>query len=254
MTDEKKADNEEVIIEDVIQDVIDSPEVTAAPDTDAAIDKPKEVSKGQQILNKLAFEKRTEKRRADAAVAELEKLKAQQPVISAPTMPKEDEFDFDTDKYEAAKAKYDSELVDFKVQQALDNQQKREQEGQQERERQESFATFEKRVSESGIPDFYEQTARLPQFDQAVLDAIMQSENGVKIAHHLSQHLDQADIIASSNPIIAAMKIGEISQRISSATNKIKLSDAPEPIETINQGGAVKGESVDPRLEGATIA
>lgn len=251
------AETEDAIIEEGIQEVAASPEDTASSDTiDSGVEtKVIEVSKEQQALNKIAFEKREEKRRADTAEARVKELEATQTkAVTEPAMPKESDFDFDDDKYQTALGKYNSDLVDYRVQKALGTQQQQAEKGVEAKTRQEIFTSFEKKVAESGIENFYEVTATLPTFEQPVLDAIMQNENGVKIAHYLSQHQDQADIIAGSNPVIAAMKIGEISQRISSATKTIKTSEAPDPIDPIKQGGAVAGEADDPLTAGATFS
>ena len=161
MKNEVKADAEAVIIEEGLQEVVASPEETATSDTkDSSVET--KVSKEQQGLNKLAFEKREEKRRADAAEARVKELEATQTkAVTVPTMPKESDFDFDDDKYQAAVGQYNSDLVDYRVQKALGTQQQQATQGLEAKNKQEIFASFEKKVAESGIENFYEATATI---------------------------------------------------------------------------------------------
>ena len=244
----------EAPVETVVED--NATEATAAS-PDVSGDQPKviEVDEKQKALNKLAFEKREQKRRADALQIELDKINANPAPVAtkAPVMPKEADFDFDTDAYQSAVAKYNSEMVNIQVDERLSAQREQEKQVQANRSRQEVQTKFNKQVVESSIEGYAEAIGTLPNFDPFVLDAIMQSDNGVKIAYYLSQHLDQADVIAMSNHVQAAMKIGAISSQLANATKQTKTSAAPDPIEPINQGGAVVSDGVDPLIKGATF-
>ena len=236
---------------DEIKPVEAAPEETAT--SDALSDKKPVVDAEKNAVARLAFEKREEKRRADTAEAELNKLKRQSEKVAITEMPKEADFDYDSGKYEAAVAKYNSDLVADQVNRALT-----EREGNQakyaESVRLKTIQdTFWQRAEASKIEGFAESLSSLPTFDKSVLEVIMQADNGVYVADHLAKHADVADIIANSSPAIAAMKIGEISTRLSTNKQANKISNAPEPIETLNQGGNAIGNEWDEVGKGVSI-
>lgn len=233
-------------------------EDTATSDTPALGEQsqPIEIDERQKALNKLAFEKREEKRRADTAekrVRELESQpKASQP-IDKPVMPKESDFDYETDKFNQALSDYTVNLTKYTTQEALKNHALETTQSQESQRLDTIYTEFDKKVAGSGINNFYEVTSNLPAFDPLVREAMMQSENAPKLVHYLSEHLDVADMIASSSPLVAAMKIGEISIRLDKTKSTNTISNAPDPIDPINQSGAATGEKDDPSLDGVTF-
>jgi len=250
------SEDNEVVIEG--QETTNAPEDTATSDTEASSDtKPVEVDEKQKALNKLAFEKREEKRRADELQRQLNELQAKPEqsaqVTTKPVMPKEADFEFDTEKYSQAMSDYTVKLAQYTTQETLKQHVQNTSKSAEEARLNSLYSDFDKKVSESGIKDFYKVTANLPEFDGAVRDAMMQSENAPQLVHYLSEHLDVADIIASSNPVVAAMKIGEISTRIANAKTTNNISTAPDPIETLNQSGASTAPKDSPLLDGCTF-
>lgn len=247
---------EETQTNDVVVDDVstETNEVTATSDTENASDKPVELSAEQKALNKLAFEKREEKRRADELQRKLDEVNANatQAPAGAPVMPKESDpdIDYDQDKLNVKMTAYYKEVSRLAALETLAEHKKTETQTQAEVRRNALFTDFEKKVNDSGIKDFYTVTANLPEFDPSVRDAMMEIENAPGVIHYLSEHLDVADIIATSSPVTAAMKIGEISTRLLNTTTTNKISTAPDPIDPLNQGGASTVENKDPRLEG----
>lgn len=250
---------DEVIVEDDIvtleQEEIVAPEtqeVTAASPDDEA--EAPIVDEKQKAINKLAFEKREQKRRADDLQRQLDELSKKQAVaVEVPKYPTEEDFDYDAVKYQTALADYQSKLVQSHVQKSLSNHREQEAKLREELTQREMQQRFNKKVEESKIPGYAEAVQTLPVFDPSVTSAIMQSDDGPKIAYYLSQHLDLADSIASSSPIVAAMKIGEISARISGANKTLKTSKTPDPLEPIKQGGAKIGKAESELIAGATF-
>ncbi len=264
MTDQNAANAEDVTTSTDNETVIEGQETakatedTATSDTEASSDtKPVEVDEKQKALNKLAFEKREEKRRADELQRQLDEIQAK-PEQSAqattkPVIPKESDFEFDTEKFSQAMSDYTVKLAQHTTQETLKQHAQSTSKNAEAARLNNLYSDFDKKVSESGIEDFYKATANLPEFDSSVRDAMMQSENAPQLVHYLSEHLDVADAIAGANPIVAAMKIGEISTRLSSAKNNNNISTAPDPIETLNQSGASTGAKDSPLIEGATF-
>ena len=69
----------------------------------------------------------------------------------------------------------------------------------------------------------------------------MQSSNGAEIVYHLGGHLDQADALAGMTTSQALMEIGRMSLSLNKKP-EIKLSAAPEPIETLRAGSAITSD------------
>jgi glyoxylate carboligase len=107
----------------------EAPEATASPDTEATSETAQviEIDDNQKAINKLAFEKREEKRLRKAAedrIRELEASQALPQAVEKPTMPTQAEYDYDDDKYNAAMDEYQSGMVQYQVQQTLSQQQR----------------------------------------------------------------------------------------------------------------------------------
>ncbi len=230
-------------------------EASAPQTTEDTSEKEHKTDGVQQRINKITADKYAEKRRADELQNKLDSMQANQHTVvtEAPVLPKEEDFDYDSGKYQAALAKYNSEMVDHRVDAKLKAQRDQEADNQKSQRRNEVQSKFNQQIAESNIDGYVEAIQTLPNFDQSVLDAVMQSENGVKVAYYLSQHLDQADAIASVDPVSAAMKIGEISAQLKAVQKQTKPSAAPDPVDPINQGGSSIGSGDDPLIAGASF-
>ena len=77
----------------------------------------------------------------------------------------------------------------------------------------------------------------------------MQSEKGPQIAHYLGKHLDVADVIATASPMVAAMKLGEISAQLSNTKPTKQPSAAPDPIEPVKAGGKLNKNAEDMSMD-----
>ena len=89
----------------------------------------------------------------------------------------------------------------------------------------------------------------MPSFSQDTLDAIMSSDKGAQIALALSERLDLADEIANSSPMVAAMKLGELSASLNSSKPTVRSSKAPSPIEPIQSGGSLNKDVGEMSME-----
>ena len=223
-------------------------ESTATPDAEVSGDEPQviEIDEKQKALNKLAFEKREEKRHNKALeqkIAELEAKIPQAPVQvdSEPTL---EQFDYDDQAYNAAMIKHQ---VKQETQAILKQQEQRESVAAQQRTQAEFNAKVTK-LAETA-PDYTEVVGQLPELPSDTLGAIMQSDNGPQLAYYLGNHLDVADNIASLPPMQAAIQLGVISSQLANAKPVIKLSAAPEPIEPVNASGSVTKDMDDMTMD-----
>lgn len=249
MTDEVEVDNaalDEGTIEGEQPEVEqESPEVTAASDGEVST----EVDEKQLALNKIAFEKREEKRQRIAAEKELEALKAQipkaEPAKSELTL---EAFDYDEQAYNAAliKNEVNKGLEAIKQQQINDAAQIK------QTEISNKFIAKEAEYAKK-VPDYEANIGNLPKFEQDTLNTIMQMDDGPEVALYLAKHADIADNVASMSPTSAALTLGKISMQLASAKPKAKPSAAPDPIDPISNGGATTGQKDDPLIAGATF-
>lgn len=222
-------------IEEVVEEVELKPEAESetAPDTDS-VEEPAE-DKVQKRINKITADKYTEKRRADAAEKALSEFKANNkaPEQAEPTL---EQFDFDEGKYHAALATFHAQKA---TKDAISTY-KTEQDTAANVQRQSEISqNFNARVDEfrKTALDYDQVIQGLPELPQDTLDAIMQSDKGPQIAHYLGKHLDIADVIATASPMVAAMKLGEISAQLSNNKPTKQPSAAPDPIKPVKPGG-----------------
>ena len=218
---------------------LDQPEIEANPEAQetesAPVDTDNENSQDviQKRINKEVGKTYKEKRRADAAEAELQKLRSETPVTvsKAPTL---EEFDHDEEKFNTASIKHQvSEAV--KAERQLLNT-----EAQQATAVQAGQA-YDKLVTDFGKEDFHEVAGNIPVLDPSLVQELMSTKEGVEMIYHLGNHLDLASDIANMTPLQAMGELGRISANMSTKPD-VKLSAAPDPIEPLNSGGSLSKE------------
>jgi hypothetical protein len=205
----------------------------SAPST---VDEVPEVDNTQKRINKITAEKYAEKRKAEDLQRRYDELVASQKPAEtkAPTL---EDYDYDESAFNAAS-------ISFQVKQGMALESQRlQQEGittRQEAANQQRADTFNAQVAEVTLkhPDYQDRIKTLPEFKQDTLDAIMSSEKGAEIALALSDQLDLAEEIANASPMVAAMKLGELSARLG-VKPPIRTSAAPSPIEPLSSGGSL---------------
>jgi len=228
--------------QETVEVVSDTPE-ESAPQTEV---KPVEVDNTQKRINKITAEKYAEKRKADELQRKLDAMQAaQKPVeVKAPTL---EDFDYDEAAFNAAS-------ISHQIKQGVAAESQRlQQQGiasQQEAVNQQKAQAFDAQVAEvtATKPDYQEVIQNLPEFKQDTLDAIMSSDQGAELAYALGQQLDLADEIASASPMVAAMKLGELSARLKQKP-QIKPSAAPSPIEPVSSGGSLSKDIGEMSME-----
>jgi hypothetical protein len=209
-------------------------------DSPPQIDKPSEPAQDavQKRINKITAEKYEEKRKRE----ELERKIAE---LENSTKPKEEpkleDFDYDDDKFSEAK-------IAYQVSKQLEAQKQNQTQQEVERARQEKAAKFASKEAEyaAAHPSYTDNVKNIPKLHTDTLDAIYEMDNGPAIVDYLGSHLDIVDEIANTSPIMAAVKIGQISTVLKAQTNnKVEPSSAPEPPSTLNAGGGALNESLE---------
>jgi phage-related minor tail protein len=205
-----------------------------------------EVDNTQKRINKITAEKYAEKRKAEDLQRRYDELVAtQKPTeTKAPTL---EDYDYDEAAFNAAS-------ISYQVREGMASESQRlQKEGiatQQEAANQQRADSFNAQVAQVTLqhPDYQERIKTLPEFKQETLDAIMSSDKGAEIALALSEQLDLADEIANASPMVAAMKLGELSARLNMKP-QIKTSAAPSPIEPLSSGGSLSKDYSEMSME-----
>ena len=193
----------------------------------------------ERKIGKVTGKMYAEKRRADAAEAELAKYKAAQPIEPEAKAPVRDDFDYDDDAFIAA-------TIEYQVKRGVGAEAKRIQDqavtaGQVDAQAQ-IDQSFNDRASEYVVanPGYQEAIKNLPVFNNDTLNLIKGS--GPEMAAALANNLELAYEIVNASPMEAAMKIGVLSTQLNAAP-QIKPSAAPAPIEPITPGGGIAPNS-----------
>ena len=195
-----------------------------------------EITKQREEARKEAQTERQARVELEQRLAALEQQRQPQQQSYADQEPQPSQFN---DAFEYAKA-----LAEFSTEKALaerDRQvaQQREQEAQQ-------------KIIQSWAQKVQEAKAELPDFDDlvassdvvvnnAVRDAILESDVGPKILYHLAENNDLAKKIASLSPNAALREIGKLEARFevnpeTKQTTPVVRSKAPAPIQPIRGG------------------
>jgi hypothetical protein len=195
-----------------------------------------EITKQREEARKEAQSERQARIELEQRLAALEQQRQPQQAVNVDQEPQPSQF---SDAFEYAKA-----LAEYSTEKALaerDRQvaQAREQEAQQ-------------KIIQSWAQKVQEAKAELPDFDDlvaasdvvvnnAVRDAILESDVGPKILYHLAENNDLAKKIAGLSPNAALREIGKLEARFevkaeTKQTNPLVKSKAPAPIQPIRGG------------------
>ena len=195
-----------------------------------------EITKQREEARKEAQTERQARVELEQRLAALEQQRQPQQAVSVDPEPQPSQFN---DAFEYAKA-----LAEYSTEKALaerDRQmaQQREQEAQQ-------------KIIQSWAQKVQEAKAELPDFDDlvassdvvvnnAVRDAILESDVGPKILYHLAENNDLAKKIASLSPNAALREIGKLEAKFeakpeTTQTTPVVRSKAPAPIQPIRGG------------------
>ena len=209
------------------------PATPEAKPEEKAEEKPAEEVTPEQAAKRESrrFEKRLDKayRQRAEALARAELLEKELAALKQPQAPKGEptlaDFDYDPEKYAAAKAEFAKSQAqkEFEVKQ---------------REQSEKVATqrllseWEEKVAkaEDKYEDFAEVVGDL-QPTNYLIRAVMEAENGEDIAYHLAKHPKEARRIAELSPTAQIREIGKLEVKLQTKPAEPKTpSKAPAPI------------------------
>ena len=210
---------------------------SATPDPEA--EKRKEQRRFQKRIDRLHQRAAEEKARADLLEKQLAEARPKAP--EDPGAPRLEQFDYDPEKYAAAKAEYAKK-------QALEELSKT-QRAQAERESANQLvSSWEEKASdaESKYDDFHEVVGEMKPTNP-VSAAIMDAENAGDVAYYLGKHLKEAQRIAALPPLSAVREIGKLEAKLLSEAPKPKQpSKAPAPISALSGTGSAASSTIGP--------
>jgi len=236
------------------------PEPTAPPE----VPEPDPQDAVQKRINVVVRKQREAERRETAALAREKALQDRLDALAetkpAPASTAEDGEapkleDFDSDaEFARAYTDYNTKQIAKQTAQVIREELAQDRKARTEREAQEkvddqynSFA----REGNKKYPDFEAVALSPDMYDEngVVLNAVLNADNGIDIAHHLGQNPDVADEIcqkATRNPMAAAIQLGQISAQLKAAS-AIRASTAPDPVPSLK--GSDAGGPPDPNKE-----
>lgn len=195
-----------------------------------------EITKQREEARKEAQNERQARLDLEQRLAAMEQQRQPQQAFNVDTEPQPSQF---SDAFEYAKA-----LAEFSTEKALaerDRQvaQQREQEAQQK-----IIQSWAQKVQEAkaDLPDFDDLVASSDVVvNNAVRDAILESDVGPQILYHLAENNDLAKRIASLSPNAALREIGRLEAKFdvkvdTKQTAPVVRSKAPAPIQPIRGG------------------
>jgi len=202
--------------------------------------KPKKpVSKVQERIDRLTWEKWEAKRESENLRRELEEIRnvgsSKSSPAQRPIPPLEDDFE-DPNEYRKARIKYEDEIFAWNEAQRNIELSKK----QAEERFQESLKAFNKRAERmrAKYQDFDDVIAT-PVFSPTLSQEILDSELGAEIGYYLAKNPDEALRLSSLPPSKVAKEIGKLEIRFSSFTKKT-VSTTPPPINPVNGNEVVK--------------
>jgi hypothetical protein len=199
---------------------------------------------GRRFERKLdkAYRQRAEAQaRAEFLQQELEKVKQTPAAAKAaegePTLA---QFDYDPEKYAAAKA-------DYAKTQAVKEFESKQKQQSAHAEHAKLISSWEEKVAkaEDKFDDFHEVVGDL-QPNTPFVAAIMHADNGPDVAHYLGKHASEAESIAKLPPLQQVFEIGKLAAKLSATPVQPKApSKAPAPIAPLTGTTPATSASLD---------
>jgi hypothetical protein len=242
VTESAEVQAEEVNAE-VESSTTETPQVEGAEESNAEVIPKKRFNKVYYQKNQAERERDEAKKENDALRQQLESK--QQPnhverVAVDKGEPTLEDFDYDDTAYQSA-------LIDHKVEQRFAQQKRNSDERSAKNQRQVALDSFnDKAAAYIAANQDYEELNNLAEnvsLSETVQEAIISSDNGPQLHHHLLDNPNEIDRINSLTPIRAAIEIGKLEMKLSIPTSK-KVTQAPNPPNIGVTGGNASG---DPR-------
>ncbi len=188
-------------------------------------------------------QKTREAKEAQARVSELEdrlrSFESQETQELAPR-PKLEDFGYDEEKYAEALDDWTEQRSLLSARKARMEEQREEAQAQQARLQQLAVDTFKERSAqfEEEHPDYQEKLRSIPN-SPILMQAALISDQGPQLAYYLGSNPDIANQLAVANPIIAAMELGKIQQKLSTPP-PTQTTQAPPPAKPVGSSAKVE--------------
>lgn len=201
------------------EEVVDEVEEVEATETvdeveEVVEDKKKDVDfeKIQRRIDKLTYEKQTERQKVEQLERELNQLKNQ---------PKHEDLDPEDTRIQKA------------VQTQLAYERQVEAERKAELDRQNQWNKWQRQIEKAEstkLPDWHEVVSEsTAPTSTHMMEAIVDSDNGTEISYHLAKHPDEAERIFKLSPVQQVKEIFKLGITLAEPKTK-KKTDAPKPI------------------------
>ena len=225
---------------------VEEPAESAVKETDDEPDteEDKTVDGVQKRINKLTAQKHEFRRQAEEANKRLAEY--EQRIQNVPqNEPKLEDFDYDESAWLNA-------MVDYRVDQKAAQIRLETVAERQQSEQQKALQDWDRRIKETGIQDYgpvVQELTTSMQIPPAIEKAIMSDEKGPQLAYYLGKHLDVADRIVSMEPVQAAMELGRISAKLSTAVKPKLKTKAVDPAKPVKSGSKLTKTYEDMSME-----
>ena len=230
------------VVEERSEPEIEKPEQEEKPKANPKLERRfSEITKQREEARKEAQREREAREALEARLAALEK----QSVPQAPKVDEEPQPSQFNDAFEYAKA-----LAEYTADKRIEEMKRQEAEAKAAEERQRVIDSWAQRVqsAKAELPDFDEMVASSDVVvNDAIRDAILESDVGPKILYHLAEDADYARKVAGM-PIRAALKeIGKLEARFEAKAEEkpVVRSKAPAPVTPIRAAAGIAETKLD---------
>jgi len=192
-----------------------------------------EITKQREEARQEAQRERQARVDLEQRLAALEQNRQPQQAVSVDQEPQPSQF---SDAFEYAKA-----LAEFSTERALAERDRQVAQAKEQEAQQKIIESWAQKVqaAKAEMPDFDDMVASSDVVvNNAVRDAILESDVGPKILYHLAENNDLARKIAGLSPNAALREIGKLEARFEKTeqTAPVVRSKAPTPIQPIRGG------------------
>ncbi|MCP5017144.1 MAG: hypothetical protein GY938_18010 [Ketobacter sp.] len=181
-----------------------------------------------------------EKKQAERRIAELEQKLQPPPNAPAVTdqVPRLEDFDYDDAKYQDA-------VINYRVNAAISKVETERNRKAAEDRSTAVMQTFNTRSAQYAAQnpeyDDLEKSSAGINWNSGLSAAILNSEVGPSVHHHLLANPEELDRINSLDPVMSAVEVGRLEAKLSANKSAVKLTNAPPPPD-ISTGGSASAD------------
>lgn len=252
MTQDANTELDEQLETEEVQPEVEASEADSSTDSG---ENHEEKSNGvQERINQITREKWEERRKREAAEAELEKLRngSQQPqaeshpvetTLQEPQLP-EDIYDEEAMKqYHKDMVSYAQSVSKYQTEQFYKSQQQAQEQTQTQQQQQERIKKYAENAQKAGVDlDKLHNAEKLlieRNINPQLANRLLTDPNGPQVVSYLADNPSELDSVLSADPMTAAVIIETQIKGKALATTP-KVTKAPEPIPEIGGGGSLE--------------